>query len=124
MDQTDLLWALLTAERSEAIKKLNPECIDFSRRRKDRRTLLVCAAELLLSSSDLDGVWLDCIGRLISWGASPFQKCMEFAPCFNLWKTRDEEGTKILVKPAEFSAISYVEMWIEQCKGTPPWAKE
>ena len=120
MDQTDLLWALLIAQQLDAIKSLDPARIDFSRRHKDGRTLLVQASDLLLPNADMmidedqTKARLDCISRLVSWGASPLQPCSQCEFTYSVWKKGNKEGSKIKVDPSGLSAISYVEEWIKQ----------
>ena len=126
MDQTELLWGLLIAEQGDPVKNLDPHCIDFGRLHPESgRTLLVEAVNMVLSYKDIDEnqmkTRLDCIKRLINWGASPFQTCSKPAFCFSMWKEHDRAGTKIKVETAGLSAISYVHEWLRQLKKKPEW---
>ena len=130
MDQTDLLWALLIAEQFEAIKNLDPERIDFSRlHRTNGRTLLVEAANSLLPIEDMPKnelkKRLDCVTRLVSWGASPLQTCSEDADGMTIWKGEKNDDTMVEVSPSGLSAISYVEEWIgDLADHESPWRDE
>ena len=128
MDRTDLLWALLKAEQFEAIKNLGPEGIDFGRRNcTNGRTLLVQAADLFLPTDKKNKKErLDCVTRLVSWGASPVQTCSKDADySIYLWKGEKKEGTEIEVDPSGLSAISYVEEWIDKLTyNDSPWGDE
>ena len=127
MDQTDLLWALLKAQQFEAIKNLDPEGIDFGRlHRTNGRTFLVEAADFFLPTAKKNQKeQLDCVRRLVSWGASPVQTCSKDANSTYVWKGEKKASTKIEVDPSGLSAISYVEEWIRKLTyHGSPWGDE
>ena len=116
MDQTELLFALLNAGHVEDVKKLNPDCIDWSRHNKCGDTIIVQCVNNLLRMKNYDRVF-DCINLCISWGATPWQKCAEFAHggvCFQIVKGNDT--TRIWVANENLSAVSYTETWINQIR--------
>ena len=118
MDQTNLLWGLLVAKRFEAMKNLDPERIDFSRRHwMSGRTFLAQAAEhLLYMDEDEREEGLECIKRLLNWGASPEQTCANWATSSEIWKEDDKELTKVTLDASGHSAISYCETCILKFK--------
>ena len=124
MDQTDLLWALLKTGQLDAVKNLNLECVDWTKRHDVRGyTFIVeCVNLLIRRVKPADSVQVfDCIKLCISCGASPLQKCSESASTHCVWKANDKEGTKMMVKTAGLSAISYIEAWIDQLADKPEW---
>ena len=115
MDQTELLFALLNAGQIEDVKKLDPECIDWSRHSKEGHTIIVkCMNNLLQVEKDLHDQVFDCIKLCINWGASPGQKCTEFARA--VCRLEDRNTTLFSVALANLSAVSYVETAMDQLR--------
>ena len=128
MDQTELLWGLLEANQLDAVKKLNPERVDFkSLDGTYGITLLIQCANMALNESKKVKVEqvLDCIEWLISCGASPWQKCpleTEENWCFSLKEGTEEEEEGPCY--SDHTAISYARSWVKQLSGKPEWAEE
>ena len=118
MDQTYLLWALLTSGDLDDVKKLDPERIDWSSTHKTYGiTLLMQCVNLILNKASILEKVLDCTKWFVECGANPSQECSSKWH-FSVWKNRDEEGTKIDISYSGHSAVSYVEAWSAKLKSS------
>ncbi|CAK9112000.1 unnamed protein product [Durusdinium trenchii] len=126
MDQTELLWALLTTgeisslsnEWTDGLKKLDLEQIDWSSRNDNGLTILVQSVIILLRNESCEEEMLEIIEKFIRSGASISQTCTDEAEStFNFSRPDDEEEgeeCEVSVEPAGLSAIAYVQAWAQE----------
>ena len=113
-DTNELFWTLLDLTKYEQLKSCTPEDFCWDTLNPNDNTSILVSALKFPTEWRKEADVLDLIEWLIKSGASVSQECGASSCAYSLWKTGDEQNTKLCVRYRGHTVLSYIQAWRNQ----------